>query len=75
MPARAGLFVLARLFPGAELREDEERAVRRLKEVGGVLVAPGGGFRVKEVGGVRVTFAVEEAGLEEGLLRIGKCLG
>ncbi|CAD6585424.1 MAG: hypothetical protein ASARMPREDX12_001996 [Alectoria sarmentosa] len=56
----------------------EMQQIGRLKD-SGVLVSPGHAYHIgawpREEGWVRITFAVEEDKLREGLGRIGSCLG
>lgn len=56
----------------------ETQQIEQLRD-SGVLVSPGQAYHVtawpREKGWVRITFAVDEGQLREGLRKIGKCLG
>ena len=60
------------------IRKWEMQQMQRLKD-SGVLVSPGEPYHIRawpaEQGWVRISFAVEEDQLREGLSRIGACLG
>lgn len=75
IPAHAGLFVFARLAKGCRCWEEEAMIVERLKE-NGVLVSPGRTYHglEEEKGWIRITFAVPEDTLREGLERVQRCL-
>lgn len=68
IPAKAGLFIFARLHPNAQTWEDEADTVAKLREAG-VLVSPGRAYHgvEHEKGWARITFAVEPAELKKGL--------
>lgn len=71
IPAVNGVYLLARLAPGAKTWQEEEELVRSLNVVG-VLVLPGRSFHLKEPGWVRLTIAVEPAVLTEALSQMAK---
>ncbi|KAJ9488957.1 hypothetical protein VN97_g4320 [Penicillium thymicola] len=75
IPASTGLFVFARLAPNATKWEEEAAMVRRLKEAG-VLVGPGKIYHTAEgdKGWVRLTFALREDILQQGLQRLQRGL-
>lgn len=75
IPVSAGLYVFAKLVPNAQIWEEEENALKKLKEAG-VLVSPGKTYHWvdSEKGWVRITFAVERRALIEGLSRIKEAL-
>lgn len=75
IPASAGLFVFAKLAKGIKTWEEEETVMERLKE-SGVLVGSGRAFHVVEgeKGWMRVTFALPEEVLREGLKKLQSCL-
>jgi aspartate/methionine/tyrosine aminotransferase len=74
MPANAGVYVLAKVASGAKTWDDEETAVELLREAG-LEVCPGKVFGGSddEKGWVRITFAVPEDQLREGVARLKKC--
>jgi DNA-binding transcriptional MocR family regulator len=75
-PASAGLFVFARLAPDVTSWEEEADMVRRLREAG-VIVGPGRVYYTAEgdKGWVRLTFALPEDRLRQGLQGLLKGLG
>lgn len=75
IPANAGLFVFARLAKGCRSWEEEAMIGERLKE-NGVLVSPGRTYHglEEEKGWMRITLAVPEDTLREGLERVQRCL-
>ncbi|KAJ5107491.1 hypothetical protein N7456_004166 [Penicillium angulare] len=75
IPASAGLFVFARLAPGAMTWQDEMAMIHQLKD-GGVLVGPGRVYHTADSGKgwARLTFSLKEATLRQGLERLGKVL-
>lgn len=82
--AQAGPFVFARLAPTARNTADEEATMKRLRS-GGVTVTPGsqfgggkeawGSMAEDAAGWARITVAVPESQLLEGLEKIGRALG
>lgn len=76
VPANAGLFVFAKLAPGAKIWEDEAEVMEQCRQEG-VLVSAGKNYHgiEDEKGWVRITFAVEKEVLKEGLERVAKALG
>ena len=75
IPAHAGPFVFAKLAKGVRTWKEEEMVVERLKD-NGVLVGSGRAFHgiEDEKGWIRVTFALPEDVLREGLKRVQSCL-
>lgn len=75
IPAQAGLFVFAKLAKGIRTWKEEEMVVESLKE-SGVLVGSGRAFHgvEDEKGWIRLTFALPEDVLREGLKRVQSCL-
>ena len=75
IPVTAGLYVFAKIVPDARTWEEEEGAMKKLKEAG-VLLSPGKTYHWvdSEKGWVRITFAVEMRALIEGLSRIKQAL-
>lgn len=71
IPSYAGLFVFAKMAGEAKSWDDEQITMGRLKEVG-VLVSAGRGYHgpEKEMGWMRVGFAVEKSRLEKALRRM-----
>ena len=61
--------MFARIAPVASSWEEEAEAVGELREAG-VLVHPGKRFEALEPGWARITFALPDAILEEGLGRL-----
>lgn len=74
MPANAGVFVFVKVASGATTWDDEEALVELLREAG-LKVSPGKVFRGSEdeKGWVRITFAIPEDQLREGVARLKKC--
>jgi gliotoxin/aspirochlorine biosynthesis aminotransferase len=68
------LFVFAKVAPGATTWDEEATAVERLRE-GGVKVSPGRSYNgsEEEKGWARITFAVPEDVLNEGMARLKSC--
>ena len=75
IPANAGLFVFVKVAPGATTWDEEAAVVEGLRE-SGVIVSPGKPYNgnEEEKGWARITFAVPEDVLIEGMARLKSCI-
>jgi aspartate/methionine/tyrosine aminotransferase len=71
IPVSAGVYVFAKLVPDAKTWEEEAAVVQKMKEAG-VLVSSGRAYHGQETekGWARITFAVSQTTLREGIRRI-----